>query len=243
MSNDLTEQQRIETYAKTLLEAAKSENREILEAQDLEALIAMKPELMNMMAVMNERHELDLLPKVFDLYQQLLEESTGKPVPVPGFKVESTAQESRKADIYAKALLEAAVTEGHEGREVEELQNVLGLTPEVMSLVAVMSERGDGKLLHQVATSYRDLLDRDGNTIPVEVITAVPLDDRLRGIIRKKLEGDLKRKVYFIEKVDPSILGGIILTVRGDRRDASVQAQLSNVRASLMQTEIGGDNQ
>lgn len=243
MTSSLTEQGRIETYAKTLLEAAKSENREILEVQDLEALIAMKPELMNMMVVMNERQELNLLPKVFDLYQELVERSLGKKAIAPGFKVDSTAHEARKADIYAQALLEAAMTEGHEGREAEELQSILGLTPEVMNMLAVMSERGDSRLLDKVATSYRELLDKEGNTIPVEIITAVPLDDHLRDTIRTKLEGQIKKKVYFIEKVDPSILGGIILTVRGDRRDASVRTQLAHMRESLTQTEIGGDNQ
>ena len=63
-------------------------------------------------------------------------------------------------------------------------------------------------------------------------------------VLRDQLEHigttvDLNAPVYLVERVDPSILGGIILEQRGKRYDASVRAQLSNIRKQLADTFIG----
>lgn len=54
-------------------------------------------------------------------------------------------------------------------------------------------------------------------------------------------EADLKAPVYLVERVDPSIIGGIMLEARGKRHDASVRAQLANIRKTLSSSFIGGE--
>ena len=68
-------------------------------------------------------------------------------------------------------------------------------------------------------------------------------DDELRRTITEKCEGDLGRKVFLIEKVDPSIIGGLVLEARGQRRDISVKTQLRAAREALVSTSItnGGE--
>ena len=71
--------------------------------------------------------------------------------------------------------------------------------------------------------------------------TAVPMDDALREKVRAKTEADLNAPVYLVERIDPSIIGGIMLEVRGKRYDASVRAQLANIRKTLSSTFIEGE--
>ena len=41
-----------------------------------------------------------------------------------------------------------------------------------------------------------------------------------------------------MERVDPQIIGGVVLEARGNRYDASVRAQLSNIRKQLSSVYI-----
>ena len=71
------------------------------------------------------------------------------------------------------------------------------------------------------------------NLVVVETTTVVPLDDHLREVIRKKAESELGMKVVLDERIDASLLGGIIMSANGERIDASVQTQVENARETL----------
>lgn len=116
-----------------------------------------------------------------------------------------------------------------------------GLSPEVVSVVAVMAERCEIGLLGRVATAYEDAAEKALDMVVVDVTTAVPLDDHLRDVISTKLSADLGRSVRLNERVDRSILGGIIMSTHGKRMDASVQAQLSHARQVLATASTGGE--
>ena len=75
--------------------------------------------------------------------------------------------------------------------------------------------------------------EEDEDVVGVTVTTAIPLDDELRQTITKKCEQDFGRKVFLIEQVDPSIVGGLVLEARGERRDISVKTQLRIAQETL----------
>lgn len=116
-----------------------------------------------------------------------------------------------------------------------------GLAPEVVSVVAVMAERGDIKLLGRVVTAYENAVEEALDMVVVDVTTAVPLDDHLRDVISTKLSADLGRSVRLNESVDRSILGGIVMSTHGKRMDASVRTQLSHARQVLKTASTGGE--
>ena len=103
----------------------------------------------------------------------------------------------------------------------------------LVAVVAVMAERGETDLLSRVADAYEGLLAEKQNLCVVEVITAVALDDHLREVIKKKAESDLNMNVVLEEKIDKSILGGIIMSANGQRIDASMLTQIENAREAL----------
>ena len=75
----------------------------------------------------------------------------------------------------------------------------------------------------------------------VDVTTAVPLDDGLRQLITEKAEADLGRRAVLRERIDASILGGIIMDVDGNYIDASMISQLNRARNDLKDTTDGGE--
>ena len=105
-----------------------------------------------------------------------------------------------------------------------------------------MRSEDDLNLVDDVARTYKEILDSEDKTVSVTVTTAVPLDDDLREKVIAKAEKDLNAPVYLVERVDPSIIGGVVLEARGNRYDASVRAQLANIRKTLSSTFIGSDD-
>ena len=106
----------------------------------------------------------------------------------------------------------------------------------VYSIIAVldtMSKRDQLDLLPKVAAAFKYVAEEDEDVVGVTVTTAIPLDDELRQTITKKCEQDFGRKVFLIEQVDPSIVGGLVLEARGERRDISVKTQLRIAQETL----------
>ena len=108
-------------------------------------------------------------------------------------------------------------------------------------VLAVMAERGQADLLPRVYADYCELLSAKLNLVVVDVVTAVPLDDGLRQLITEKAEADLGKKAVLRERIDKSILGGIIMDVDGNYIDASMISQLNRARNVLKDTTDGGE--
>lgn len=108
-------------------------------------------------------------------------------------------------------------------------------------VLAVMAERGQADLLPRVNDEFRALLGERLGICVVDVTTAVPLDDGLRQLITEKAEADLEKKAVLRERIDRSILGGIIMDVDGNYIDASMISQLNRARNVLKDTTDGGE--
>lgn len=153
----------------------------------------------------------------------------------------SKRAEVEKVEAYTRALMEAARSEGRANADLVQWQHARKFSPEVLETLAAMQREDDLDLVAQVAKQYKEYLDAEDKTVSVTVTTAVPMDDDLREKVRAKAEADLKAPVYLVERVDPSIIGGIMLEARGKRHDASVRAQLANIRKTLSSSFIGGE--
>lgn len=153
----------------------------------------------------------------------------------------SKRAEAEKVEAYTRALMEASRSEGRANADLVQWQHARKFSPEVLETLAAMQREDDLDLVSQVAKQYKEYLDAEDKTVSVTVTTAVPLDDDLREKVRAKAEADLKAPVYLVERVDPSIIGGIMLEARGKRYDASVRAQLANIRKTLSSSFIGGE--
>ncbi|MEG0071136.1 MAG: ATP synthase F1 subunit delta [Raoultibacter sp.] len=122
------------------------------------------------------------------------------------------------------------------------VQNVFAdVNPVLFEVLGVMAHRGDFPLIGRVWESYEAQLEEKLQVCVVDVITAVALDENLRQIITKKAAADLGKNVVLHERVDASILGGIIMSAQGKRIDASVATQLESARTVLKTTTDGGE--
>lgn len=97
------------------------------------------------------------------------------------------------------------------------------------------------ELLSCAWAAYEKHLEHKFNATVVDVTTVVELDDHLREVIINKLEADLGGNVVLQEHIDPSLIGGIVMSLNDKRIDASVRSQLECAREALRPTKDGGE--
>lgn len=146
-----------------------------------------------------------------------------------------------KVEEYARALLDASRSEGRAYADLTQWRHAVKFSPEVMNVLTSMQEEDDTSLINEVYSEFKRMVDSDDSIVSVTVTTAVPMDDDLRQKVCKKAEDMFKATIYLVERVEPSILGGIIIEARGERYDASVKTQLTTVRRTLSSAFMGGD--
>lgn len=105
---------------------------------------------------------------------------------------------------------------------------------QVARLVELLVERRRVGLLPRVAEAYRQLLYAERGIVEAEVASAAPLTEAERDALRERLERLAGRQVELRERVDPGLLGGLVVRI-GDRLyDASVRGRLERLRTQLI---------
>lgn len=108
-----------------------------------------------------------------------------------------------------------------------------GLSPLTLNLVFLLVSRRRISALGAIAREYQALLDHYQGIERAEVTTAVPAE----GQILSKVAGDLslllEKKIILEPKVDPAVLGGVVVRVGGKLIDGSVRSRLAALKQNL----------
>jgi F-type H+-transporting ATPase subunit delta len=109
-------------------------------------------------------------------------------------------------------------------------QSVDGL---VKNLVALLVTRGLVNLFQDVRAAYDHLLDEHRGRQPVEVTSAVPLNDHELERVSKFVSGLIRKEVVVSTRVDETILGGLIIQVGDQLLDGSTHSRLEELRRRI----------
>lgn len=146
--------------------------------------------------------------------------------------------QNRKVEGYTRALLEAGRAEGRAVADLVQVQHAKKFSPEVLETLGAIQASDDVNLIEDIAATFQELLEKEDNTLTVTVTTTIALDDELRQKIIKKLEDSFNTQIYLIERVNPKILGGIVVEARDHRYDASVKTQLTHIKSRLSSSHV-----
>jgi len=118
-------------------------------------------------------------------------------------------------------------------KAVEQL-DLPGVDREGLNLMRMLVSSGRANRMGEIAERFEVLADAEAGRVRATVTTAIPLSDADRESLRKDLTKQLGKDVRLESRVDPAILGGLLLQV-GDRlTDASVAARLDQVRRQVL---------
>jgi F-type H+-transporting ATPase subunit delta len=104
----------------------------------------------------------------------------------------------------------------------------------VRNLLLTLIQRDELKLLPAIVGALRERVHRaEIAPVPVEVVSAVALTDEQRRSLVAKLEAQYGVNLSFSYRVDPSILGGMIVRVGDKLVDGSVASKLAAMKQAL----------
>jgi F-type H+-transporting ATPase subunit delta len=104
----------------------------------------------------------------------------------------------------------------------------------VRGLLGVLAKNNRLDLIRGVAAAYRQLLDERAGRVRVKVSAAAKLSDAQRDALAETLSNILKQQPVLDVRVDPDLLGGMVVQV-GDRViDTSVRTRLQTIRTLLL---------
>lgn len=147
----------------------------------------------------------------------------------------SLCQAMENPDMFG-FLEHAKVTMPQKVRTIEEA--LPDVDPLLRNLLCVLVDRGLTELVPEVEKDYRRLLDVHMGREQVQVSSAVPLEDSEQKSISDFLSGLIHKEVVMETRVDPSILGGLVIRV-GDRLiDGSTRTRLAEMGKRLQQGAI-----
>ena len=108
--------------------------------------------------------------------------------------------------------------------------------PLTMTFFEIVSRKNREEILLDVAKEFEAQYNLHHSIQVAEVITTFPIDDKLRkefGDVVKEISG--KQTVQLVEKINPDLVGGYILTVNDRQLDESLSSKLRQLKAQFSQ--------
>jgi F-type H+-transporting ATPase subunit delta len=103
----------------------------------------------------------------------------------------------------------------------------------VRNFLRLIASKGRAGQIPGIRDEYQALVDRAQGRVAVELTTAFELSDDEAASIVAQIEQSSGRKVEATRKVDPELVGGMILQAGSLRVDASVRGRLQRLRHEL----------
>lgn len=137
-------------------------------------------------------------------------------------------------DPQAAAFL-ASPAVGHKAKEATLTAALAGRTSDLFrGLLAVLARNGRLDLVPGIAAEYHRLLEDRAGRVRVKVTAAVELTDAQRAALTQTLAGTMTGTPVLDLRVDPDLLGGMVVQI-GDRVvDTSVRTRLQTLRTLLL---------
>ena len=108
----------------------------------------------------------------------------------------------------------------------------------LMNFLLITIDKRRQRLLRAIAQQFRGLVDEHMGREHVEVTVARPVDEKTREMVAKRLTALLGKEAIPHMRVDPDILGGIIVRTDDTIYDGSVKRRLDGMRRTLMQAQL-----
>jgi len=120
-------------------------------------------------------------------------------------------------------------------RRMEEARGLLQgrVNPLAVNLALLLVRRGRAGLVPVIARQFERIeRDREGR-VTAQVTSAIALTDAQRANLRDQLGRRSGKTVDLDERVDPSIMGGMVVRIGDELIDASIAGRLRRIQAQL----------
>ena len=108
----------------------------------------------------------------------------------------------------------------------------------VLNFLKILTEKGYMRHFYDCCVAYEESYNRDNGIVPVTAITAVALSNEQHEKLTGKLSRVTGKQIKLLNKVDPSVLGGVRLDYDGKRLDDTVSHRMDSITKALKNTVL-----
>lgn len=103
-----------------------------------------------------------------------------------------------------------------------------GINPATKNLLCLLAENGRLNKINQVINTFKIIMAANRGEVVCEVVTAKQLDSDSKSKLEAALKGFLKpgQTILLSSKIDPSIIGGMVVFIGDKYVDMSVSSKL-----------------
>jgi F-type H+-transporting ATPase subunit delta len=102
-----------------------------------------------------------------------------------------------------------------------------------VNFLELLAERHRLPVTFRIRRAFDELWREEHKMLPVELTSAVELDEGLVRSIGERIEERTGRRIELTSRVDPDIIGGLVLRVGNKVLDASVHGRLERLRKQI----------
>jgi F-type H+-transporting ATPase subunit delta len=108
-----------------------------------------------------------------------------------------------------------------------------GADEHFLRFLELLAERHRMPAIFRIRREFDKLYAEERKLLPVTVTSAVELDEDTVKEIGRKIEEQTGRKVELTAKIDPSVIGGLVMRVGNMVMDGSIRARLERLRKQV----------
>jgi F-type H+-transporting ATPase subunit delta len=105
--------------------------------------------------------------------------------------------------------------------------------PVVLNFLELLIEKHRMPVIFRVRATYDRMWEEENKLLPVEITSAIELDKDIVKQLGDRISEQTGRKVELSSRVEPDILGGIVVQVGNSVLDASVRNRLDQLRRQV----------
>ncbi len=133
----------------------------------------------------------------------------------------------------ARLVRSPILTRGEQGRAIAALVERAGFTPLVRDFLAVVAKNRRLFAVPAMIEAYlAELAERRGE-VTAEVTAALPLNESQLGLLSEQLRRGVGRRVSVEVKIDPGLIGGMVVKLGSRMIDGSIRSKLQRLQLAM----------
>ena len=150
-----------------------------------------------------------------------------------GRSLDSIEQAMTESADFRALVTSPLVSRADAGKTIRALVPALGLDSITGRFLGVLADNGRFSELRSVIRIFRELASDARGETKAEVTSAHPLGDDQIAALKTKLKARVGREITLDARVDPSILGGIVVRLGSQMIDASIATKLNTLATAM----------
>lgn len=110
--------------------------------------------------------------------------------------------------------------------------------PVLLHFFHLLLDKGRIEFLADIQTAFQEMVEVEQGFVRARVVTAVPLPEDLERDLIDKLATMTGHKITLRKRVDPSVIGGVRVSMGDQVIDGTIRTNLTKMRAQLSAADV-----